>query len=212
MSKNQQPTVAYRLFHEMFLVDIPNKFLWTEGHLKRLPGLHSNDEDENRIRLNECTTVARTPVAMVLLYENGVVPMFKNRRDMLTIYNLILEHLHNWSRILSNPLGGQKPPPAEELLMMENFMMYLYEDAMFEHDTLEAMNKAKAPRDGLEAFFMTFGGRNALNARQRPISQPTSMGEMEPVPQPSIVPGSGIQTAWDNSPWSLISGHSGHTG
>lgn len=205
MSK-PKPTVAYRLFHECFLVGIPNKFLWTDGHIKRVPGYSSPDEDTNRAMLNETTIVARTPVALVLLYDQGVEPVFQNRGDMLTIYNLLTEHLNRWGDIISNPISGRTPPPAEELLIMEDFTHHIYEDAMFEKDTLEAKGKLVSRRNSLEDFFQMFGGRSHRRFTPRLTETPL----MDPVNQPPQI-GSNIQTAWNNSPWSLINGNSRHS-
>lgn len=206
MSKSK-PTVAYRLFNECFLVSIQNKFLWTDHHLKRVPGLMTRDEDENRQILNERTIVARTPVALVLLYEDGVEPQFQNRNDMLTVYNLLTEHLNNWGDIISNPVSGRTPPPADELLIMENFTHFVYEDAMFEKETLEAKGVLVGRKDSLTDFFEMFGGRNHRRNVSRFGGQ-TNVDQDQPVTPASI--GSNIQTAWDNSPWSLINGNSRH--
>lgn len=206
MSK-QKPTVAYRLFHEIFQVGIPNKFLWTEGHLKRVPGLQTADEDRNRQLLNEITVVGRTPVALVLLYDRGIDPIFQNRNDVLTVYNLLTQHLNRWSEIISNPISGRLPPPAEELLIMENFTHFLYEDAEFERETLEAKGKLVKREGSLDDFFAMFGGRS----HRRNVTQLTQLTTpaQEPQNHGSMI-GSNIQTAWDNSPWSLINGNSRH--
>lgn len=207
-----QPTVCQRLFNDLFIVGLPNKFLWSDNHIKRLPGLHSEDSDVNKIILNEVTYVPRTIVAMVMLYDKGIEVQFKNRRDMYTAYDLITKHLNRWGELISHPLGGRKPPRAEELLMLEDFANFIFEDATFERATLEAEG-VRTQTDFLSDFFATFGGRESVRKQRQGIIETTGdTYSTTPVTPQQIQPGSTIQTAWNNSPWSLISGNSRNSG
>ena len=207
-----QPTVCQQLFNNLFIVGLPNKFLWSEKHLQSVPGLHSEDQDMNRILLNEVTYVPRTAVAMVMLYDKGIEVQFQDRRDMLVVYDLIKRHLDRWGEIISHPLGGRKPPPAEELLMLEDFANFLYADAAFERSTLEAQGM-RTESNFLNDFFSMFGGREEMRSRRRGLIEASDLpfGTQDVTPKPAQ-PGSLIQTAWNNSPWSLINGNLGNTG
>lgn len=207
-----QPTVCQQLFENLFIVGLPNKFLWTQKHLERVPGLHSDDPDVNRVFLNEVTYVPRTIVAMVMLYDKGMEVQFQDRRDMLVAYDLIKRHLDRWGEIISHPLGGRRPPPADELLMLEDFANYLYADAAFERSTLEAQGM-RTESTFLSDFFSMFGGRDSMRNRRRGVIESSDLpfGTQEIGQAPAPQPGSMIQTAWNNSPWSLVNGNSGNT-
>lgn len=200
-----EPTVAYRLFHDLFLVSIQNKFLWTDHQIKRVPGMSSNSEETNQMLLNESTTVARTAVALILLYDKGIVAEFHNRNDMYVIHDLITRHLNRWGEIISNPLSSRKPPPESDLLKMDAFAEYIAVDANFHKDTLAAAGYVTDKNDFIAQLLRTFGGSQQ---HLSPIRQVTPV-ETE-IPN-VIIPGNSIRDAWDNSVWGLFSGNSRHT-
>ncbi len=206
-----QPTVCQRLFNELFIVGLPNKFLWSGDHLKRVPGLHSEDSEVNRVILNEVTYVPRSIIGMAMLFDKGVEVQFKDRRDMYTAHDLLTKHLDRWGEIIAHPLGGRKPPPADQLLVLEDFANFLYEDASFERATLEAQG-VRTQTDYLSDFFAMFGGRESMRRQRRGVIEADGLIRTDaPTEHQPVQPGSTIQTAWNNSPWSLISGNSRHT-
>lgn len=199
-----EPTVAYRLFHDLFIVSIQNKFLWSDQLVKRVPGMSSNSEEVNQMLLNESTTVARTPVALILLYDKGIIPEFQNRNDMYVVHDLITRHLNRWGELISNPISGRKPPPEADLLKMDAYADFISEDANFHRDTLAAAGYVTDKNDFISQLLRKFGGS------QQHILSP--IRQVTPIDVPNtIVPGNNIRDAWNNSVWGLISGNSRHT-
>ena len=96
--------------------------------------------------------------------------------------------------------------------MLEDFANFLYADAAFERSTLEAQGM-RTESNFLNDFFSMFGGRDEMRSRRRGLIEATDLpfGTQDVTPK-STQPGSLIQTAWNNSPWSLINGNLGNTG
>lgn len=203
-----EPTVAWRLFNELFMVNIQNKFLWTDDHRKRLPGWSSHDPDTNQMLLNSVTTVARTPVALILLFDKGIVAEFQNRNDIYIVHDLITRHLNRWGEIISNPLSGRHPPPEEDLYKMDMFAEHIAADANFHRATLEAQGRLTQKSDFISELLRAFGGSQRHNSRLGRVTEENSVADITNV----IVPGNSIRDAWDNSAWGMINGNSRHSG
>lgn len=203
-----KPTVAWRLFNELFMVNIQNKFLWTDNHRKRLPGWSSHDSDVNQSLLNATTTVARTPVALILLFDKGIVTEFQNRNDAYIVHDLITQHLNRWGEIISNPLSGRRPPPEEDLYKMDMFAEHIADDANFHRATLEALGYVNVKSDFISDLLRAFGGSHRHDSRLGRVTEDLNIPEVTN----TIVPGSSIRDAWDNSAWGMINGNSRHSG
>ena len=121
---NGKPTVAYRLFNNVYPVKIQNMFLVSNTEKRHRPGYNSDDPAHESQTRMENTTVYRTAVGMTLLYDKGIIPYIVNKEDVLTVYDLITQHLNNWTREIQNPVSVLQPPPPIELLQLENFSQF----------------------------------------------------------------------------------------
>lgn len=198
-----QKSVAYQLFHQTFMVRMQNKFYWSEKHIQRVPGLSSTNEDQNSMFLNEYNVYSRTPVGLILLYDEGILTEFVDIKDSLTVYNLIIEHLNNWGKIISNKLSVKKPPPPEELLMMENFAEYISEQAMFEKATQMAKGVKVQKTEEIDNFLDVFGGRRRANLKSTQTESRSGYVPKPIVPREELLKpqGSNLGAAWDVSQW-----------
>ncbi len=203
-----EPTVAYRLFHDTFMVRIQNKFLWTPEHMKRVPGMSSPNSDVTQQLLNEWTTVARTAVGIILLYDKGIIAELTNRADMFTIHDLITRHLNRWGEIIANPISGRTPPPAEDLYKMDLYASFISADADFHRDALAAMGRVTDKTDFISQLLSTFGGSQSNNRNLIRNFDPTTQTDQSFVPTPGK---NNIQDAWNSSAWGMISGNSRHS-
>lgn len=204
-----EPTVAYRLFHDTFMVRIQNKFLWTPEHMRRVPGMSSPDNEVTQHLLNETTVVARTAVGIILLYDKGIIAELTNRADMYTIHDLITRHLNNWGEIIANPISGRTPPPAEDLYKMDAYAEFISADAEFHRDAMEAMGRVSSKTDFISQLLSTFGGSQSNNKNLIRQFDPMTQTEQ---PFNTAPMKNNIQDAWNNSAWGLISGNSRHSG
>lgn len=192
------PTVCWRLFNEIFAVRIQNKFLWDDKITRRAIGYHYNDDDANKELVNMFTTVYRTPVAMAMLYDKGVELVVDQRKDCLTIYNLINRHLENWAALIASPIPGRIPPPAEDFLVLENFSVSLYEDAAFEQLTEDAKGMIRE-QNHIDQLLSPFGHRR----RKQKMLVTTSVDE-NITTQPIQNASKQMRSAWDSSPWGVV--------
>lgn len=185
---NGKPTVAYRLFNNVYPVKIQNMFLVSNTEKRHRPGYNSDDPAHESQTRMENTTVYRTPVGMTLLYDKGIIPYIVNKEDVLTIYDLITRHLNNWTREIQNPVSVLQPPPPVELLQLENFSQFIYEDAMFEQGNQDAKTRLANHDNTLENFLSLFGGRAAATQlRTTATTDPQQLAN--------------LADAWDANPW-----------
>jgi hypothetical protein len=203
-----EPTVAYRLFHDTFMVQVQNKFLWTPQHMRRVPGMSSQDNDVTQQLLNETSTVARTAIGIILLYDKGIIAELTNRHDIYTIHDLITRHLNRWGEIIANPISGRTPPPAEDLYKMDAYANFISADADFHREALAAMGHVTDKSDFISQLLSTFGGNQRHNLALIRQIDPLTQTEQQYIPAPMK---NNIQDAWNNSAWGLLSGNSRHS-
>lgn len=173
---NGKPTVAYQLFNHQFACRIQNMHLIKGVEKAHRTGYHSNDPDIEALTRSEYTEVYRTPVGMILLYDQGIIPYIVNKKDVLTIYNLITKHLNNWAREIQNPVSVLQPPPPLDLIQMETFSQYIYDDAMFEQASMGAKDRIANHDNSLQNFLDLFGGRSGLQQlRTTTVTDPAAL-------------------------------------
>ena len=183
-----KPTTAYQLFNNLYPVKLQNMHLVSGKEKVFRVGYNSDDPSVESQTRSEVTTVYRTPVGMALLYNKGIIPYIVGRQDVLTVYNLLITHLNNWAREIKNPVSVLTPPPPMELMQLENFSQFIYEDAMFERQNEMAAERIANHDTSLQNFLDLFGGRTNLN-------QLRTTTEGDPAQLASIA------EAWDAITW-----------
>ena len=183
-----KPTTAYQLFNNLYPVKLQNMHLVSGKEKVFRVGYNSDDPSVESQTRSEVTTVYRTPVGMALLYNKGIIPYTVGRQDVLAVYNLLITHLNNWAREIKNPVSVLTPPPPMELMQLENFSQFIYEDAMFERENEMAAERIANHDTSLQNFLDLFGGRTNLN-------QLRTTTEGDPAQLASIA------EAWDAITW-----------
>lgn len=173
------PTTAYQLFHSLFPVKIQNMFLISDKERQHRPGYNHEDPNIAAQTRSETVTVYRTPVAMTLLYDKGIIPYIVDRHDLLKIYELITQHLNDWASEIRNPVSNLTPPPPLDLLQLESFAQYIYEDAMFEKETLLAQGRVGEHDNTIADFLAMFGGRaKVTELRSVVVTEPERLNKL----------------------------------
>lgn len=193
------PTVAYLLFYKTFPIEMQNKFFYRGGRGSWLMGAPNTTDQEKQQFMNETIQVSRSPVGMMLLHHQRIPFSIVYPKDVITIFDLVKRHLDEWSDILTNPLrGNKKPPPAEDFVIMENFLKHITYIA--EHYKQAEALKSKDHKDYISEFESIFGGAFGFSS---PVSidsdRQHSFEQMRAV--------TNIKDAWDMSPWSKTDGN-----
>lgn len=151
-------SVAYKLFHHPFPVEIQNKYLYLtgrDGHMGRLPGFSSGNREQDEIFLNEWSTVYRVPAGIVMLYGEGIDVRFTTVKDMATVYKLLKEHINLWANELKKPFPCKAP--KEDLLLMDEFAEVISIEALAYLREQEILDGDKTP-DTLTNIFDMYKG------------------------------------------------------
>lgn len=120
---------SVRIFSELFAIDIPRHFLFSEEYLDVYNPMKDQDgnfDQDAALR----TTRIRLPVAgIVMHYVSGAEISFPVPKDTYTIYKLIIEHLNDWLNIVSTHFITTTPP-IEDLRKMERLAEALHSYAL----------------------------------------------------------------------------------
>lgn len=164
-----KPTTAYKLFHNLYSVEISNLNLYGTTHAKRGIGLASLGNNFDSETLKRMTTeVLRTPVAMALLHDKGITVNICDIKDTLVVYDLIKTHLANWAAIAKDPTTVLTPPPLSDLLILDNYANHIYDYAEFERLSVKARHAGNdTSGESLNSIFALFGGSSTTTVTTR---------------------------------------------
>ena len=116
---------SVRLFSELFSIDIPRHFLFSEEYLSVYNPMKDQDgnfDHDAALR----TTRIRLPIAgIVMHFVAGAEISFPNPKDTHTIYKLIVENLNDWLHIVNTHFVSITPP-IEDLRKMERLAEALH--------------------------------------------------------------------------------------
>lgn len=116
----ENPSIAYRIFHDLYLVEIPEIYNHDWNHVKEV-GTYTTGNAEMDMQM--ATAPLRrymTIAAMVLFHDDGAPITLMQPTDSMQIYSMLMEHLGNWRWIVEMFLNAT-PPPADDFYMMESF-------------------------------------------------------------------------------------------
>lgn len=190
-------SVAYKLFHRSMFVRIKNNQLYTKEHLRKIPGMSSGNEELDRQFMNDRTAVSRTVVGMAILFYDGVSIEFTKWDDIVNAYNWIKEHLERWAIEIKKPFG-LKPPPVEELLILDTFAEHISEVALTEIRRRELYNNQITDLNTTDAFAILQGLMGSGNLGTSLVVNRNYEHDSYKSP---------IMEAWEHCSWSKLDGN-----
>lgn len=152
-------SVAYKLFHHPYPVEIQNKYLYLtgkDGHMGRLPGFSTGNKEQDEFFLNDWTVVYRVPAGIVMLYAEGIDVRFTSVKDMAEVYELLKEHVNAWAAEIKKPFPAKAP--KEDLLLMDEFAEVISFEALEYLRNQEYLNPDNEPEDTLVSIFEQYKG------------------------------------------------------
>lgn len=190
-------SVAYKLFHRSMFVRIKNNQLYTKEHLRKVPGMSSGNEEMDRRFMNDTTPVSRTVVGMAILFYEGVSIEFTKWDDIVNAYSWIKEHLERWAVEFKKPFG-LKPPPMEELLILDTFAEHISEVALTEIRRRELLDQNKQSINTIDAFALLQSLMGSGNLGTSMVINRNY--ELDSYKSP-------IMEAWEQCSWSKLDGN-----
>lgn len=157
ITKIEDLTVAWMLFNRTFQVRIQNKFIVNRKYnIPQSLGMLNDEEDRQRY-YNSYTEVKLTTVGLAINFYNATPFAFVNQKDIEAVYTLLQRHLDEWAKLIANPLSGFRPPPAQDLKILNDFMQELKPIAL--HMQYVERQRNHVPEPGIDEFFSLFGGK-----------------------------------------------------
>lgn len=158
METNNAPTIAWQLFHRVYRIEMKNKFRYHREQLTRIPNFESWDSEQKHGFLEDYVQMAKTPIAMVLLHNQGIPFNILYAEDLFAIHTLFKNHFQRWEDIRNDQLSNRKPPPDSDFIIMQNFVSTIAH-------TAENIRKARVTKHTvvdqhttLDEFEKMFGG------------------------------------------------------
>ncbi len=132
---------SVRIFNERFEVEIPSMFLYSAEYLA-VHNPHTNEDGDVDMDSAMRLTRVRLPIAgIVTHYSEGTRISFPNPKDTHVIYNIIMEHLNDWLRIVTTQYVNMIPPFVD-LRYMEQLAEELHPYAT-QYNPAEANNTSR---------------------------------------------------------------------
>lgn len=112
-NKNQEATVAYKLFNKRFNVLVQNKAFYSAFDLEEIGFVSCGSVLDNETYLSEYRLVSTTIDKIAEWHYRGDSIRFTDLKDATTMYRIADEHMNNWLEV-SRTNAGIKIPPIED--------------------------------------------------------------------------------------------------
>lgn len=120
-----KPTAAQRLFTQPFLCSIPDIYFYGEKVIAEVGLYSTGDKKMDLGQRMELRDVYLTIAGMAIHHEEGTPIRFKQPEQAIEIYDLIVEHLRNWKRVVDVEFNYGRVP-IDDLRCFENFALAIF--------------------------------------------------------------------------------------
>ncbi len=129
-------SAAYKIFHYEWEASVPYTYVYTEDYMRQAGQLVSDAGYDARLP-NQMVDGRYTIAQLATLFEEGAQIKLQNPIDAKKFYDLIAEHLENWSSHLlgSNSFDYAKAP-MDDLMLLSRLAdeLYGYAARFFRHE------------------------------------------------------------------------------
>ena len=169
------PSIAYRIFHDLYLVEIPEIYNHDWKHVKEVGTYTTGDREMDMQMAHAPLRRYMTIAAMVLFHDEGAPITLVNPMDSMQIYSQLMEHIGNWRWIIEMFLNATTPPP-EDFYLMEAFANAIQPLA-------KSCSEGKPITHGVERALNTIRGKHAGLMSFRRVLSPAADVESPPAVQ-----------------------------
>lgn len=127
---NKIKTAAWRLWNIPYAINVPRRALYSDEYVKQVGYNVTGDREVDRDYLRQMTLIKQTVAGMCLFLDSGHAFGLVDYKDCNKIYEDIQEHLNDWRVAAMQGILPAAFPPMEELRIMEELAMELYQTAM----------------------------------------------------------------------------------
>lgn len=118
-------TPAYLLFYDYYMCMIPTADHMDINDFEYYGIAMSGDPERDKAMATGFSTVTICPADMAQYVHDGVPLILIDPKDSVKIYKLIVQHLLNWRDFLDNPIGANRKPPLDGLMMFNQLAKLL---------------------------------------------------------------------------------------
>lgn len=112
--------VRRHIFNATYLYAIPGYYRYSAEYNRKVGHLDTGDKSMNQRVLSEYVDVGGTIADILKLYSQGADIRMRQGTDIVTIYEVLITHLNNWSNYVAND-PNVKDAPVDQLHLMADF-------------------------------------------------------------------------------------------
>jgi hypothetical protein len=167
---------AYKIFHWFWDIALPHMYVYTDDYMRQTGVVQSGDAVYDSRLPNTMVGGRYTIAQMAALMDEGATIRLDRPEDSKAIYDIINQHLENWSNSLNRTNSFDlKKAPENDLMLLSQLadVLYGYAKRFFQHER---------PRGSLARKFDQIRGRGAaLGGRRRrdPTAQTPEQQKVE---------------------------------
>lgn len=118
-------TAAYKIFHYPWQAAVPMMFVYSDDYIRTSGTVVSDAQYDARLP-HQMVEGRYTIADLAKLLDEGATIRLTNPEDAKTIYDIISQHLEDWSRKLATESAFElKSAPTEELLLVSQLADHL---------------------------------------------------------------------------------------
>lgn len=158
-----QQTAAYKIFKHEFDAAIPHMFVYTEDFMRN-SGMAVSDAGYDQRLPHQMIGGRYTAAQMAVLLEEGATIRLERPEDAKVIYDMVSQHLEDWSNTMNaNAAFGNKAAPVEDLMKLSALAdnLYGYAKRFFVHDRPRGSLSRRL--DQIRGRFQFGGGRRYVD-------------------------------------------------
>lgn len=121
----EHESVAYRLFNTLWPIKVSAIHLYSRDYIQHIGMPSTGNKTYDNWVHNEVRSCMMSAVRLAELHDEGANIGFDNIDDVVSVYNLIQEHLSMWLQILQTRYVINHPP-LEDFEILDSFAAALY--------------------------------------------------------------------------------------
>lgn len=167
----EQNTPAWRLFHRLYRVGIKEMFFYPPEDVMVFGRPTSGNKRVDMQVMNSLRTVMIPGSTMAEYFSVGADVHFANPKNIVLVYDDIMQHLRQWESVILNNLHGNIDIPLDDLVKLDQFKDALYRASLAGPQRTRVVRYRKSNR--------TFGRGQAMREERFPdeVGQPTTEKE-----------------------------------
>jgi hypothetical protein len=125
MATPAPPTNCWRMFYELWNIEIPEVFCVSKAQLEQFGVPTSGDRAVDRTLAMERRGMYASIVSIALYLDEGAPITFVNRKDTVEMYKILKTHLEGWKWVVETQMNAP-PPPIDDLQKLDKLASAIF--------------------------------------------------------------------------------------